>query len=162
MKKLIIFMLVCTILIAGCTTNTAETQESDDCGSATCNVVLDTTETKETEVNVDKLEVYHFHGTNQCTSCITVGDYAEATVNKYFKVELEKGIIVFDHINGEKPENKELVQKYGATSSSLWLGVYDNDSFNAEQNTQVWYKIRDKQDYMDYLKGVIEQKLAGE
>ena len=113
-------------------------------------------------VNIDKLEIYHFHGTHQCYSCITVGDYAEETVNTYFKDELDKGTIVFGHINGELPENQELVKKYGVTSASLWLGVYSkNGSFSAEQNTNVWYKIDNKETYMTYLKGVIEQKLAG-
>jgi len=58
-------------------------------------------------------------------------------------------------------ENEDLVMKYGATGSSLWLGTYVGDNFNVEQNVQVWYKIKDKQDYMNYLKGIIEQKLIG-
>ncbi len=29
--------------------------------------------------DVEKIEIYHFHGTNQCYSCITMGDYAEGT-----------------------------------------------------------------------------------
>jgi hypothetical protein len=114
------------------------------------------------EINIDKLEIYHFHGTHQCYSCITVGDYAEETVNTYFADELKSGKIVFGHINGELPENKDLVIKYGVTSASLWLGTYTKDGqFSAEQNTNVWYKISNKEEYMTYLKGVIEQKLAG-
>ncbi len=111
--------------------------------------------------HVDKLEVYHFHATNQCYSCITMGDYAEETVNTYFADELESGKIIFDHINGDLPENRDLVVKYGVTGSSLWLGTHNGDEFNAEQNTNVWYKINNKQDYMNYLKEIIEQKLAG-
>lgn len=159
MRKLMIIMILGIMLISGCTTSNE--MESDSCNVAgTCNAVLDTPETE--EVKVDKLEIYHFHGTNQCYSCVTVGDYAEETVKTYFQDELDSGKIVFDHINGELPENRELVQKYGATGSSLWLGTYENGTFEAEQNTKVWYKIKDKQAYMDYLKEVIEQKLAGE
>ncbi|MFW6383256.1 MAG: nitrophenyl compound nitroreductase subunit ArsF family protein [Nanoarchaeota archaeon] len=151
-----IVLIFLSLLIAGCTAGMDE--------STTGNAVdsKGTASEDSREVNIDKLEIYHFHGTNQCPSCITVGDYAEETVNTYFKDELESGKIVFDHINGGVPENKELVQKYGATGSSLWLGVYDDGEFTAEQNTKVWYKIKDKQAYMDYLKGVIEEKLAGE
>lgn len=112
-------------------------------------------------INVDKLEIIHFHGTSQCYSCITVGNYAEETVNTYFKEELENGIIEFKHINGELSQNKELVFKYGATGSSLWFGTYYDNDFKAEQNINVWYKINNKNDYLTYLKGVIEQKLAG-
>ena len=113
-------------------------------------------------VSIDKLEVYHFHGTHQCYSCITVGGYAEETVNTYFADELKSGKIVFGHINRDLEGNQDLVLKYGATGSSLWLGTYSNDgTFKAEQNINVWYKINDKQACMEYLKGVIEQKLAG-
>lgn len=147
----IIGVIFLFVLLAGCSTS------SDS--SVTANAVA--TESEAGEINIDKLEVYHFHGKNQCYSCITIGDYAEETVNTYFSEELESGVIAFDHINGELPENRDLVMKYGATGSSLWLGTYDGDSFEAEQNVQVWYKVNDKQAYMDYLKGVIEQKLAG-
>ena len=148
MNKHILFLIIALLLVAGCSNSS---QVSGD-------AVLET----EHIVNIDKLEIYHFHGTHQCHSCITVGDYAEATVNAYFKNELDKGIIIFGHINGELPENRDLVMKYGATGSSLWLGTYAKDSkFTPEQNINVWYKINDKNEYMRYLKGVIEKKLAG-
>jgi hypothetical protein len=111
--------------------------------------------------NVDKVEVIHFHGTHQCYSCIMVGDLAEETVNTYFSEELETGKVWFSHINGELPENRELVEKYGVSSASLWIGVYDNNGFHPEQNVNVWYKINDKEDYMSYLKGIIEKRLNG-
>ena len=147
---MIILLTILTLgVLAGCTSKADTTMNG--------NSVLGI----KSNIDVDKLEIYHFHATNQCYSCITVGDYAEATVNTYFKDELESGKIVFDHINGDLPENKKLVMQYGATGSSLWLGTYVGDKFTPEQNTNVWYKIKDKQDYMNYLKGVIEQKLAG-
>jgi len=109
---------------------------------------------------VEKIELFHFHLNNQCYSCVTVGDYAEETVNTYFADELKSGRIVFNHVNIELLENRVIVMKYGATGSSLWIGVYRKDgSFSKEENTNVWYKIKDKQDYMDYLKQVLEQKL---
>jgi hypothetical protein len=107
------------------------------------------------------LEVYHFHGTNQCASCIAVGDLAEKTINTYFEEEIESGKIKFDHINAELPENYELAKKYEATGSSLWIGTYMDEEFHKEKNTRVWYKINDEQDYMTYLKGVIEKRLNG-
>lgn len=149
----IIGILLFSLMLTGCNSNASQ-------DNITGNSVASTS-SDERIINIDKLEIYHFHGTNQCHSCITVGDYAEATVNTYFKEELEKGIIVFGHINGELPENKDLVMQYGATGSSLWLGTYKGDNFSAEQNTNVWYKIKDKTAYMNYLKEVIEQKLAG-
>ncbi len=109
---------------------------------------------------IEKLEIIHFHGTHQCYSCIMVGDLAEETINTYFENELKSGKITFAHINGELPENNEKVVKYGASGSSLWIGTYYKDgTFSKEQNNNVWYKIDDKEDYMNYLKEVIEQKI---
>ena len=111
---------------------------------------------------IDKVEVIHFHGTNQCYSCITVGDYAEETINTYFADELKSGKITFSHVNRELPENQGLVNKYGVTSASLWIGVYDGSGFHKEQNVNVWYKIENKEAYMAYLKGILEKRLNGE
>lgn len=113
-------------------------------------------------VSAEKVEVYHFHGTHQCYSCITVGELAEKTVNTYFKDELDSGKVVFGHINGELPENREVVAKYGVLSSSLWIGTYINGTLHKEENVKVWYKINNEQDYLSYLKGILEKRLAGD
>jgi len=113
--------------------------------------------------DIEKIEIYHFHGTNQCYSCITMGDMAEETIKTYFSNELKSKKIIFGHINGELPENYNLVKKFGATGSSLWIGVtYKDGTFTKEENVNVWYKINNKQDYMNYLKNIIENKLKGE
>jgi len=151
-STIILSFLLLVSLITGCSSNATENITSESVNELS---------SQERTINIDKLEVYHFHGTHQCYSCKTVGAYAEETINTYFKDELESGEIVFDHINGELPENRELVAKYGTTGSSLWLGTYKGDDFQAEEDVNIWYKIRDKQDYMNYLKDLIEKKLAG-
>ena len=77
----------------------------------------------ESKNTVDRVEVYHFHGNTQCSSCIAVGDLAEKTVNANFKDELASGRLVFAHINYDLPDNTALAAKYGVTGSSLWIGI---------------------------------------
>jgi hypothetical protein len=111
---------------------------------------------------IEKIEVYHFHATRQCYTCKTVGAFSEETVNTYFADELKSGKIVFAHVNIDLPENKALVNKYEAKGSSLLIGVYGKDgSFSKQEDTNVWYKIDNETDFMNYLKGVIEQKFSG-
>jgi len=153
-KKNIKGFLVILVLLAGFITIS---------GCSLNNKPVDNTATSNNSQSseVEKIELFHFHGNSQCYSCVTVGDYAEETVKTYFADELESGRIVFDHINIELLENKITAMKYEATGSSLWIGVYRKDgSFSKEENTNVWYKINDKQDYMDYLKQILEQKLS--
>lgn len=112
--------------------------------------------------DIEKLEIIHFHGTNQCYSCITMGEFTEDTLNEYFSEELDSGKIVFEHVNVDLDKNSEVVEKYGATGSSLLIGTYYEDgTFVKVQNTNVWYKINNKESYMTYFKGVVENKLEG-
>ena len=140
---LLIFLLV---LAAGCMT---QIESSIDSGNNVSGPV-------------EKVEVYHFHRTQQCYSCITLGAYAEDTVKTYFAPEVQSGKVVFGHINVDLSENSALVKQYGPTGSSLWIGVYTEDGFSKEENINVWYKIGNKDEYMTYLKEVIEKRLAGD
>jgi len=146
----ILIILIFVIFLAGCTSQ-AETEN------------LTGNTTTQTASEVEKVEIIHFHGTNQCYSCITVGAYAEETVNTYFADELKNGKVSFAHINIDLPENKEIVMKYGATGSSLWIGIYyKNNTFYKKANSNVWYKINNKEEYMSYLKGIIDKRLIGD
>jgi hypothetical protein len=125
---------------------------------------IESTSSKNSErvINVEKVEVFHFHANQQCYSCVTLGDYAKETIDTYFPNEKESGVVVFEHINGQKPENSEIVQKYGSRGSSLFIGTYKDGEFFSEENVNVWYKLRDKNDYMLYLKEIIEKRLSGD
>lgn len=111
---------------------------------------------------VEKVEVYHFHPTNGCRTCTTIGEYAEELVNTSYQTELENKKIIFDHINFQDPKNADLVEKYEVTGSSLMIGVYDADGFHKEENIKVWYKTDDKDEFMTYLKELLDKRLAGD
>jgi len=111
---------------------------------------------------VERVEVFHFHGNSQCTSCIAVGDLAEKTVNDNFKTELASGQLVFAHVNAEIPENVALAKKYGVTGSSLWIGVYDANGFHKKEDTRVWSLIGNKDAYNFYLTSLISKRLNGD
>jgi hypothetical protein len=111
---------------------------------------------------VERIEILHFHPTRQCSSCIAIGAFAEETVTTYFSPELESGKIVFAHINVENPENRDIVERYEPTHSSLFIGVYDNEGFHKEEDLLVWYKLDNETDFKNHLKSLIEQRLEGD
>jgi hypothetical protein len=153
MKRIIaIFLLSAVLVSSGCVNQSEGNSVANPEGS-----------TAAYSGNVEKVEVFHFHGNQQCQGCINVGKCAEDAVNEYLQDEQGSGLVVFAHVNGDLPENTDLVQQYGATGSSLWIGVYDEDgSFSKEQNINVWYKTSDMEKCREYIKGVIEEKLQGE
>ncbi len=141
-------LLTFATLFAGCTT------EPGGADAATAPPINGT---------VTKVEVIHFTAPNQCTSCVVLGNYAEETVKTHFPEELGSGKLVFDHIDVAAPAKKEIVERYGATGSSLWIGTYDDQgAFYAEEDIRVWYKLNDKPGYMQYLKTLIGMRLNGD
>ena len=154
----LVLVVFAAVLVAGCTS------QSDLPLSVTTPAPAPTfASTLPDGVTVTKIEVIHFHPARQCDSCITVGEYANATVTTYFADELASGMLIFRQIDGELEENREVVEQYGATGSSLWLGVYTSDGgFHPEENVRVWYRTDDQQRFMDYLKGMIEKRCAGD
>jgi len=111
--------------------------------------------------SVEKIEVYHFHSNRQCNVCKTIGAYSEETINRYFSEELASGKIVYEHLNVQAIETKEITMKYGAQGTSVWIGVYDDNGFHAENDVGIWYRLSDKEAFISYLKNLIEKRLEG-
>jgi frataxin-like iron-binding protein CyaY len=112
--------------------------------------------------SVEKIEAYHFHSNRQCNVCKTIGNNLDETINRYFSKEVADGKIVYGHINIQSPENEEITNRYGAQGTSLWIGVYDKKGFHAENDQKIWFKLRDKEEFITYLKDLIEKRLSGE
>ena len=114
----------------------------------------------ETIKKADKIEVVHFHATQQCWSCITVGKYALKTIQERFPKEYKKGIIVFRDINGELPENRDLVIKYQARGSSLFVNAIADGQDQIAEDVRVWRLIASEQAFMDYFENQLREFLS--
>jgi hypothetical protein len=163
--NLVIMLLVLALLSVGCADLAPTSQmmgSSVDKTTSDAETTSISSAEKAAAPSVEKVEVIHFHGTHQCYSCKTVGQYADDTVNSLFADEVKNGKVSFAHINTDLLENMELVKKYGVTGSSLWIGVYDNNGFHKEENVNVWYKIDNKEEYVKYLSEIIAKRLKGD
>ena len=105
----------------------------------------------------DKIEVVHFHGTQQCTSCIAVGNFAQKTIIEKFPEEFKSGKIVFKEINAELTENKDIVIKYQARGSSLFVNAIHGEKDSIKEDTTVWRLVGNENQYISYF----ENKLRG-
>jgi hypothetical protein len=153
--------IACLLICCGCASDDAKAKEAktEDTVSSTTTVAVHNESGTIPDI---KVEVYHFHGNSQCVSCTTVGAYAEDTVNRYYIRELASGRLVFGHVNYDQPENKALAEKYGAAASSLWIGTYVGGKFSKEEDLKVWYRLDNETEYSDYLRGVLDKRLAGD
>jgi hypothetical protein len=102
--------------------------------------------------SADKVQVFLFHSTQRCATCIAIGKLAGETVNEFFQSELRDGKIEFREINIDLPENKELAQKFKATGSALYLNVISAGADNISQDTKVWQLTSNETQFKSYLK----------
>ncbi len=106
------------------------------------------------QIGATKVQVFLFHATQRCPTCIRIGKLAEATVNERFAEQLKSGKIEFREINIDLPENKALAEKFQATGSALYINAIKNGQDNIVEDTMVWqlasgYEIK----FKDYLSG---------
>jgi len=111
-------------------------------------------------VPVDKIEVVHFHATQQCWSCITVGEYALKTIKEKFPEEYKSGKIVFRDINGELPVNRDIVVKYQAGGSSLFVNAIRNGNDSIEEDVDVWRLVTDESQFINYFQNKLNKLLG--
>jgi len=108
----------------------------------------------------DKVQVFLFHATMRCPTCIAIGRLAGETVNERFQSELKSGQIEFREINVDLPENKELAQKFQAAGSALYLNAIKDGADNMEQDIKVWSLVGNTAQFKDYLENKINNLLG--
>jgi hypothetical protein len=70
-----------------------------------------------------KVEVYYFHATMRCHTCLAIEEQTRKTLDEDFADAVKSGIIQLKVLNLEDKENKSLVEKFGIGWSSLILYV---------------------------------------
>jgi hypothetical protein len=68
-----------------------------------------------------KLKIVYFHSERRCPTCISIEDNTKKTLNTYFANQLKDGTITLQVLNIEEEKNFQLVEKYKAEGSSLFL-----------------------------------------
>ena len=112
------------------------------------------------KISSEKIEVVHFHATQQCWSCITVGEYALKTIKEKFPEEHKNGVIVYKDINGELPENKDIVAKYQASGSSLFVNAIIEGKDNIEEDVTVWRLVSNESQFISYFQNKLNKLLG--
>ncbi len=117
----------------------------------------DETNNKTEVINAEKIQVFMFHSTQRCVTCIAIGKLANETVQEYFSSELTNGKIEFQEINIDLPENKELAQKFQASGSSLFINPIYNNQDHISQDTNIWRLTSNPNQFKSYLKSKLEK-----
>ena len=85
-----------------------------------------TAETLQTEIQKDRIEVLYFHNPKRCPNCIAIEENTRAALEEQFSSQLKTGDILFQSVDLSQKENAELIEKYQAKWSSLFIVGHKN------------------------------------
>lgn len=122
-------------------------------------VNLDSSSISITEESVQKVEVFLFHRTQRCITCITIGKLCSKTIEERFSSEVSSDKVVFLEVNIDDPENKALAEKYQASGSSLFINAIKDGSDNIEEDINVWRLSGNEEAFKNYLTDKINSLL---
>jgi hypothetical protein len=72
-----------------------------------------------TAIAADKVEVYYFHFSRRCVTCIAVENKAQEAIVALYPDEYSKGTITFASVNLEDEKSKPLAEKAKVTGQAL-------------------------------------------
>ena len=72
------------------------------------------------------VEVYVFHAAQRCATCKAIDAVVAEVLDNDFADDVKSGRVVLRDVDGSKPENRALVEKYEIVSTSLLLDAKGN------------------------------------
>ena len=160
-KKVLIFPLLIfgLFIISGCS-NDDKTYYFKEDGTVTDVKPSESEKTSIDRISVDKIQVYTFHATARCATCIAIGKLSKETVEEYYQDELKSGKIEVREINIDLLENKELAKKFQASGSSLKINAIYEGQDHISEDVNVWRLTSDETQFKNYLKNKIDALLG--
>lgn len=70
-------------------------------------------------VQTENIEVYYFHFTRRCETCMAVENESRKAVEELYSKALEEGRIIFQSLNLEEEEGKQIASKLNISSQTL-------------------------------------------
>ncbi len=159
-KLLLFFLLIVGVIVLAGYTSKISNQKTDNNQATTKTSANASDQMSKVEMPADKIEVVHFHGTHQCWSCITVGKYALETIKERFPEEYANGTIVFKDVNGELQENKDMVMKYQARGSSLFINAITDGKDKIKEDVTVWRLVGNESRFINYFENKLNKLLG--
>ncbi|MCX6727104.1 MAG: nitrophenyl compound nitroreductase subunit ArsF family protein [Candidatus Shapirobacteria bacterium] len=107
----------------------------------------------------EKIEVLHFHATQQCISCINIGKFTKAVIEEKFPEEMQNGKIIFKTINIDLPENYKIANDYKVSGSALYINAIKDGNDNREEDTTVWRLVTNEAQLKSYFEAKLKKLL---
>src|SRR4030042_778987 len=112
-------------------------------------------------LNDSRVDVVYFHRPQRCVTCLCFEERIRYVVSTYFQNELNSGKMTFAVYDIGDSKNYDIVKKYGAVGSQLFINTVKDgtDIIKDIQDIWSWSCRSNKQGFDQKVKNVIEQSL---
>lgn len=111
------------------------------------------------KIPAEKVEVIYFHSSNRCATCIKAGGFVENTM-KGFEAKAAEGKVVYMDVNVEDSTKRDIVEKFQARGSSLFIGTTISGKETIEEETEAWGYLGDENSFKEYLSNKVNGLLG--
>jgi hypothetical protein len=111
-----------------------------------------------------RVDVVYFHRTQRCPTCLCFEERVTYVVTTYFQNELNSGKLTYGVYNIEDSKNTDIVNKYGAVGSQLFIDTVKDGTDNIKDIQDIWsWNCRSNKDGFDQqVRNLIQQSLNSE
>jgi len=109
----------------------------------------------------EHVAVVYFHRTQRCASCIEAERLIRKTLDTYFVDQIKSGVMSLVVADVQKPQNADLVRKYDAWGSSLYLGIAKGGVEYTWLVSDIWFDMGDEAKFMALLRDKINTAYGG-
>jgi hypothetical protein len=160
-KSIIILLVLVSVLLVACSPGDSTLQQPAKTPGQSEVPKLPEIPKPPAELPVNRVEVAYFHMPQRCATCICFGERADYVVRTYFQDELVSGKLTFQIYAIGNRASVEVVKKYNALGSQLFVNMVTNNADHIKdiQDIWDWHCSSDKPGFDDKVKTVIRQCL---
>ena len=165
-KKYLPVTLLLVLLLSGCSSQTATTNQQPAPVSVPTNITPATnpgTPEKPSGLT-DRVDVVYFYrGTPPPCHCMQViGDNIKLAVQNNFKDELSSGKLTFQMLASDESKNAAMVKKYNTPPFCLFISTVNGKTESIKAIEEIWDLSGDEKKFSDFVKSAVEKSLKGQ
>ncbi len=126
------------------------------CNQGTAGEQKQQTDEKSAVVNSEsKIEVYYFHFTRRCATCVAVQEATEQFLKENYPDDMGNGNLVYHEVNLSEPESRVIAQKLDVDGQALL--VVSGDEKHDLTMQGFMYAMRDYDRFTEIMAEAISQ-----
>jgi len=119
-----------------------------------------TVEKKAEKSEDDRLNIYYFHATARCNSCMKIEKFTKTAVETGFEKELANKKIIFKLVNIDKSENKHFIDDFKLYTKSVIVEQIKNGKQKKWVNLEkVWDLLDNETQFSLYIQEEVKKNL---